>query len=1126
MKKNLQFSILIALLAAFAPFAAMAQTIFFTDNFSNGSTTNQLSIPGGTPTASYTSYDMASSKNTFGSAAGTNTTIGPNDLHCQLTATSTSGFWEEQALFAVGTNKVSLNSPGDYIELDIVFTNSAGTLINQGTASPIYIGLFNSEPALGTTNPPVAGTLAQSGVTSTSGSIYATGNCEQWAGYAGRIFSGAASQIIGRPAQNGTGTASANQELFVGAATSSGFNNPGPTFTASSASQTFTPMATTTPYTMMLRVTLNTNSSSVIISNALYSGAGTGGTPLMTNSTVTSTANTLATTFDGFSFGTFSHNGTLDPVMDVSLITISGQSSPVQVPIITTEPVSALVATNGSCAFYVAATGNSLTYNWYRNGTNLTGTNIFVVTDPAGANSLLEISPVGTADAGTNLYYVTVTAGGILSTNSTTNTVTLIAATNLYWGGGAGAPWDVNTSANWNTDDGGQPSMPFNYGDPVVFDDGGGGGSVTLNGQYLSAASVTVNEQSVSFPYTFTGSGSFAGPGSLIYIGSTKFNITNVNTYTGGTIISNASANLQLENAKGLGTGPVILAKAGGQMEWTVAGGSTSGLGDVIVADDFTMQFDAASTYAGVILGNLSGTNGKTLYLNSNPANTTTNERVRVYGASTICDANIAFDTSGVMSLAPYNGSGTQTYNGVISGNGSIWQRGSASTILNGANTYSNGTYATTGGIGLGINSTPTVGTVTSGPIGTGPLYISPEAGSASGSGTVFASGGPITIANALQYPTNNQILIIGGTNALTFTGPYKLNGNDGLVTNRTFQVNNTNAPTAISGVISDGGTGCGFIKTGSGNLYLNGVNTYTGNTTNSTGLLAGSGSLASAVFVTNGASIGGGSAAAIGTLTINSNLTLGGNVFIRVNKSLAPQSNDVISVSGVLANTGVGSVIVTNLGPALVAGDRFYLFNKALTGGSSLTISNLGSSVTWSNGLAVDGSITVLPSAPPTIITQPAGRAVALGSSVTLSVTASTSTGVTNYVWQMNSNSISAGNVSGITASALTITNFQATNAGYYRAVVSDGNNSTNSNNARLTLAVSPTVASSGLSGTTLTLQIPTEIGPTYLVQTNSNLTSANWQTAATISGDGTTKPFTTIVTSSPQLFIRVKMQ
>jgi hypothetical protein len=48
----------------------------------------------------------------------------------------------------------------------------------------------------------------------------------------------------------------------------------------------------------------------------------------------------------------------------------------------------------------------------------------------------------------------------------------------------------------------------------------------------------------------------------------------------------------------------------------------------------------------------------------------------------------------------------------------------------------------------------------------------------------------------------------------------------------------------------------------------------------------------------------------------------------------------------------------VTNLGPALVVGDRFKLFNKPLTNGAALTVTGAG--VVWANNLQVDGSISV----------------------------------------------------------------------------------------------------------------------------------------------------------------------
>src|SRR5487761_2035598 len=64
MKKILNFRIFFAAMLVFAPLVSKAAT-FFTDNFSNGSTTNGPSLPGGTAAASFTSYDIASTKNTI-----------------------------------------------------------------------------------------------------------------------------------------------------------------------------------------------------------------------------------------------------------------------------------------------------------------------------------------------------------------------------------------------------------------------------------------------------------------------------------------------------------------------------------------------------------------------------------------------------------------------------------------------------------------------------------------------------------------------------------------------------------------------------------------------------------------------------------------------------------------------------------------------------------------------------------------------------------------------------------------------------------------------------------------------------------------------------------------------------
>jgi autotransporter-associated beta strand protein len=561
---------------------------------------------------------------------------------------------------------------------------------------------------------------------------------------------------------------------------------------------------------------------------------------------------------------------------------------------------------------------------------------------------------------------------GPYSTNSATASLTLGTAKNLVWAG-TDTKWDLNTTADWL--DSVNPAT-FNYGDAVTFDDTASLRTVRMIDKYLSASSVTV-QGNAAYTFAANSTGGFAGPGKLIYTGGNSLLIANANTYSGGTIVSNSSAYLIVSNYAGLGTGPVILAQAGGQMEVGVAGSATVGIpGDIIVEDDFAITYDMTDAFGLVLLGNLSGTNGKTLTLHT--LATTNVSRVRLYGGNTTCDANIELSEDKVL-FASYNGTGEQVFNGIISGNGSFMEKGTE-TILNGANTYSGGTTPAQGVIGLGIDSVGSP-TVTSGPIGTGPLYLAPDSTtSLTGTGWLLASGGARTIANPIQYRsgTNNLTLALGGTNALTLSGPITLGGNDGLggPTNRIFQVTNT-ALTTFSGVISDAAPGFGLVKTGNGTLALNGIETYTGPTLISNGVLQVNGSLpaSSAVTVASNGTLGGtgtingvltvlsGGALApgdsIGTLTINNNLSLAGNLNIEVNKSGSPTSDQII-VSGTVNNTGIGTITVTNLGPALAQGDSFTLFNKPVSGGGSLAITGGGANVTWTNKLAVDGSIAV----------------------------------------------------------------------------------------------------------------------------------------------------------------------
>jgi hypothetical protein len=953
MKKKLFSSLLLGLFTVVAPLACLAQitpTNFFSDSFSNGSTVNSATpAPPGT---SFTSYEEISGK-TWNPIPS----VGANDLRFGIAAT-TSGSDEIQALFS--TNAVNLVAPGmDYIQLVIVFTNTSGGLLTTGQGF-LGFGLYNSGSS---TNYPAPGGL--DGTATSSQTTATTANAALWQGYFAQVaYSGSSSAIITRPAQNGPDNN--NQDLLTTGSGTYSFSHP----TGSDVGSTVTSsliLGTNVPYTEVLTIWLISPNSEAI-SNSLYAGSGISGTPLTQFGGVATNSTLLSASFNAFAMGWYQKISTHSNQVDISSITISGYETAVTgPPDITSEPVTTYVATNGSCAFSVSSSGFNVSYQWQRNGTNLTdGGNI------SGATSdTLIISPATATDAlsAANGYSVVVTGAGDFSTNSVTNALVLIPSTNLVWtDSNPDNGWDVNDAVNglnWE-DTNGNPTV-FNYGDPVTFNDVGAGGFVNLSNNYLSAASVTVSGTS---PYIFQGPGSIAGPGPLDYIGSGRLTLDANNTYSGGTLISNATAYVLLQNYAGLGVGPVTLGLAGGQMEIVPAGTASSGIaGNVNVADNFTILPDADSSFGVVFLGDLSGTPGKTLSFIAGPGNPNTNTiRIRAYGNSTVYNANL--DVPVDMLFAPYSSSGSQTYNGVISDAGAFMEKGTI-TYLNGPNTYTGGTYPAQGAIGLGISSVGSPGALTSGPIGTGPLLLMPDSTTTlTGNGQIFASAPDITIGNAIEYPsgTNNLTLEIGGANNLTLAGPFTLQGNDGVTTNkftaRGLDVTNT-ALTTISGVISDGGLNYGLNVTGNGVLGLDNTETYTGPTTISNATLLVNGQIgAGAVTVATNATLGGtgtitgpvtimnsGTLAAgdqaVGALTINSSLTFGAASTNRVLVNGTANTASLVVANSVTYN---GILFATNISGTLSAGDSFTICNAASHSGNFSAIAGSpGYGLSWS---------------------------------------------------------------------------------------------------------------------------------------------------------------------------------
>lgn len=100
-------------------------------------------------------------------------------------------------------------------------------------------------------------------------------------------------------------------------------------------------------------------------------------------------------------------------------------------------------------------------------------------------------------------------------------------------------------------------------------------------------------------------------------------------------------------------------------------------------------------------------------------------------------------------------------------------------------------------------------------------------------------------------------------------------------------------------------------------------------------------------------------------SLTVQGNAYLQGATWMNLNKSNATNSDQLVSSYAI--NYG-GSLIVSNIGPALAANDTFTLFRGTpATGGYTGSFTNivlpaLPSYLMWSNNLALNGSITVVP--------------------------------------------------------------------------------------------------------------------------------------------------------------------
>jgi autotransporter-associated beta strand protein len=478
----------------------------------------------------------------------------------------------------------------------------------------------------------------------------------------------------------------------------------------------------------------------------------------------------------------------------------------------------------------------------------------------------------------------------------------------------------------------------------------GTGGNVTSGTGTLAFGSTTLagdatfhvtNGVAATTTLTLGAIGESGGSRSLTKSGNGTLSLASASSYSGGTVLS--AGILAINHTNALGTGPLTL--AGGTLQ--VLASLNPVMNNLVLSADSTITGGNVEPRFEGALGGSAGT----LTLSGTAATF----QPRFLGAFTF-NRPIVLDNANTR-LRIYNIGSTQVYNGVISGPGAVHRRTATgglqgTAIFNAANTFSGGFTLTEGYVGLG--SSTTGDPITSGPLGTGTLTLGDSGNSDLSVRGFFASGGTRTVANPIVFSTAApvQTNVFTGSHDLTFTGPVTLN------TNRLFVVNNSGV-TTFAGPISNGATSSGLTKQGTGELRLNGTNTYTGSTVVEQGTLSGTGILAGGLTVGTGGTLAPG--ASLGIFSVSNSATLGGALTIEVHKAPGPTyTADLLAVLNTLNCGGTVTVIAT--GDPLVAGDEFTVLSAGTFTGSFSSISpGPGPGLAWDTvKLPTEGKLLV----------------------------------------------------------------------------------------------------------------------------------------------------------------------
>jgi len=540
------------------------------------------------------------------------------------------------------------------------------------------------------------------------------------------------------------------------------------------------------------------------------------------------------------------------------------------------------------------------------------------------------------------------------------------------------------TNANWL----GGAAPTGNGGENLVFPSGASNLSTNNNINNSTFNSITISGSG----YTIGGSAITLGAGGLAdssIAGTNTVNLATTFAATRAVTVSNAGTTLTIS-------------------------GVISGAGGVTKAGAGTVTLSATNTYTGVTTIN-AGTIAVAADARLGTAPAVATAGKLTFGGGTLrttasftlaANRGIALTGAGTISTDPGT---TLTYGGIIAGASPLTKAGTGTLIVSGANTYTGVTTIGAGTLQLGAtNAVPSGSAVT---VSGGAIFdlrgFSDAIGSLAGAGTVTSGA-----AGAV-------VLTAGGNNSST----------------------------TFSGVMQNGSGTVALAKTGTGTLTWSGVNTYSGTTTVSAGVLdvqnnSSLGTTAGATTVASGAALqldgsglvvaepitlsgtgvaGGGalrqpantntwsgaitlgSAARMnadaGTLTVSGGITNGGFLL-----TVGGAGNTTISTTAI---SGTGGLTKDGTGTVTLSASNTYTGTTTVSAGTLLVNGSQGSSAVSLNGGTLGGTGTV-----GAITSTGSGGSVApgVGVGILASGNVNWSSGSPGFVVQLNGTTAGTG--------------------------------------------------------------------------------------------------------------------